>query len=129
MRKLELFPERQLINRIQANDRSVLGELFVRYEKLITGYVTSHAGADADAQDMLQEAIVVLWQNVCSGKFEVRAKISTYLLGVVKNKWQVELRKRKKFEHQDTLDDRKDGTPSALDNIVAAERAAMVQHD
>ena len=123
---LELFPDRQLINRIKANDRSVLGELYVRFEKLIFGYVTQHGGSDDDAEDMLQEAIVVLWQNVCSGRFEQKAKIGTYLLAVARNKWHSELRKRRKMERDETLEDRADGNPDVLASIQAGESKQLL---
>jgi RNA polymerase sigma factor (sigma-70 family) len=122
MRKPELFPERQIVNRIKANDRSVLGELFTQYQRRVCAYVTRHTGSDDDAEDMLQEAIIVLWQNVCSGKFEQKARIGTYLLAVVKNKWRSELRKRKHLSRNGLSEDQPDENPDALNELEATER-------
>ena len=63
------FLDRDLIERIRANDREVLADLFIRYRKLVFGYVLRHGGDEHDAEDMLQEAIIVLWQKAASPDF------------------------------------------------------------
>ncbi len=105
----------------------VLGELFIRYEKLVCTYVTSHGGTDSDAEDILQETIIVLWQKVCSGDFELTSKLSTYLLAVAKNKWMAEMRKRSKIEAEELAADTPDGNPSSLDGVIEGERVEQVQ--
>lgn len=127
MIQVELFPERELVNRIRHNDRTVLGELFVRYRKLACSYVTANGGDEPDAEDMLQEAIIVLWQRVCSGQFELRAKLSTFIMGVVKNKWMSEMRKRQKIEKEARLSDVSDGEASLLDSVIEGERLERVR--
>jgi RNA polymerase sigma factor (sigma-70 family) len=44
---------------------------------------------------MLQDALVVLWENVARGDFDLTSKISTYVYSVVRNKWLREISKRK----------------------------------
>lgn len=122
MRKITFFPEKELLNRIQSNDRTVLGELFVRYERLVSSYVTSHGGDEADAEDMLQEAIIVLWQKVCAGNFELTSKLGTYILAIAKNKWRAEVRKRSRFDKGALSIATPDGNPSSLDDVLEAER-------
>ena len=126
MRKINFFPEQKLLNRIKSNDRTVLGELFVRYEKLVASYVSKHGGDQSDTEDMLQEAIIVVWQKVCSGKFELRSKLSTYILAIVKNKWSAEMRKRSKFS-EELPEDISDGNPSTLDGVIKEEEMATVR--
>jgi len=124
--KLKYFPDQQLIGRIRKNDRTVLAEIFTRYERLVIGYVRSHGGDETDAEDMLQEAIIVVWQRVCSGDFELTSKLGTYLLGIVKNKWSAELRKRSRIV-EETTDGSRDGNPSVLETIIRDEKREMVR--
>ncbi|MCH9006783.1 sigma-70 family RNA polymerase sigma factor [candidate division KSB1 bacterium] len=127
MLKVKFFPEQQFVNRIKSNDRGVLGELFVAHRKQVFSYVLANGGREADAEDMLQEAIIVLWQNVCSGEFELRSKLSTYLLAVAKNKWLAERRKRSKIADTELPVEKSDGKPSALQQVIADEDTAMVR--
>lgn len=127
MGKFGFFPEREFINRIRSNDRTVLGELFVRYKKLVFSYIKTHGGADADAEDMLQEAIIVLWQKVCSGRFELTSKLGTYILAVAKNKWMAEMRKREKISGEELPAEHGDGKLSTLDEVIEEEQNATIR--
>lgn len=127
MLKIDFFPEQQFINRIKSNDRAVLGELYVRYQKMVLGYVTANGGDAVDAEDMLQEAIIALWQNVCSGNFELKSKLSTYVLAIAKNRWRAEMRKRNKISDNPLPTETPDGNPSSLDDVIKGENIAAVR--
>lgn len=112
-----------IIGRIRANDRQVLGELFIKYEKLIVHHIQSHGGSRDDGEDILQESIIVLWQQVVSGQFELTSRLSTYLLAIAKNKWLAELRRRRRLVNENNADDLSDDKPSALEELVDDEYA------
>jgi len=104
-----------------------LGELFMRYKKLIFSHIQSHGGSEADAEDMLQEAIIVLWQKASSGAFELTAKPGTYLLAVAKNMWMAEMRKKKRLVDSEEVQDFNDGEESILDELVSEEKIGQVR--
>lgn len=128
MLKVKIFREQDLIERIQANDQTVLGEIFIRYEKMVYSYIKTHGGNDADAEDILQEALIVLWQNVCSGSFSLSSKLGTYLMGVAKNKWREELRKRRNFSSVEESRDFSNDDAGSLDLILTQEETNLVHH-
>ena len=96
MLKRFFLSDSETVERIRQNDRSILGELFIANQAPVTRFVKGNGGTRDDAQDMLQEAIIVLWQNVNKGGFSLSAKIGTYLFSIARNKWLAELRRRKK---------------------------------
>lgn len=110
-----------IIERIRANDRYVLGDLFIKFEKLIVHHIQSNGGTRDDGADILQESIIVLWQQVVSGKFELTSRLSTYLLAIAKNKWLAELRRRRRLVNENIADDLSDDKPSALEQLVDDE--------
>ena len=121
MLKLNLRSDKRLIERIRSNDRQVLGELFVQNERMIASYVRTHGGSAADAEDILQETIIVLWQKVNSGSFQLTARVSTYLMAVARNKWMAEVRKRKRFVDGENSAEPLDEAASLLDSLIAEE--------
>jgi RNA polymerase sigma factor (sigma-70 family) len=60
-------------------------------------YIKDNNGSSDDAQDIFQDALVVLYKKVESGEFVLTVTLKTYLMAVVKNCWLQELRKRKKL--------------------------------
>jgi RNA polymerase sigma factor (sigma-70 family) len=123
----KLSDEQQLIERIRINDRAVLGEIFVRYEKMFYSYIQKHGGNEADAEDILQEAIIVLWQNVNTGKFTLTSRLGTYLMGIGKNKWLVEIRKRKRVVYKEYDNHLADNNPSSLEKLLTEEKIQLVR--
>jgi len=126
MLKRIFLSDKEIIKRIKANDRTILGELFVTNEKIITGYIKNNGGSKSDVQDLLQEAIIVLWQNVNAGRFELNAKVSTYLFAIAKNKWMAEMRRRKRYDHNiESIEKRTDGQ-NTLESIIDDEQKNLI---
>ena len=119
--------DREFIQRIKANDRTVLGELFMKYQRMISVYVLKNGGDKNDAEDIIQETIIVLWQKVNSDSLQLTVKLGTYLLAIAKNKWMAELRKRRKISPQDISENISNGNPSSLDNLVNEEKIEYVR--
>jgi RNA polymerase sigma factor (sigma-70 family) len=126
MLKRIFLSDKEIVRRVKANDRSILGDLYVTNERMIAGYIKNHGGGKSDIQDLLQEAIIVLWQNINAGRFEVKSKISTYLFAIAKNKWMAEMRRRKKLEYESAgLENKTDGNDS-LDKIIEDEQKIRI---
>ena len=125
--RLNFFSDQRIVERIRENDRQVLGELFIRYEKMVNRYVVSNNGSRDDAEDVLQEAIIVLWQKVNGGGFELRSRLSTYIMGIVKNKWLAELRRKSRHTGETEQEQSIDENPGGLDIMLSNEQAERVR--
>jgi RNA polymerase sigma factor (sigma-70 family) len=50
-------------------------------------YVLANGGSRQDAQDIFQEALVILDRNVREGRYEARSALSTYFVAIAKWRW------------------------------------------
>jgi len=50
-------------------------------------YVLANGGSQQDAQDIFQEALVILDRNVREGRYEARSALSTYFVAIAKWRW------------------------------------------
>ena len=128
MRLFAADSEKVLIERIRANDRTILSELFLRYQKMVEGYIRNNGGSADDAEDLLQEAIVVLWQKAAQPDFSLTAKVSTFVMAVAKNKWLAELRKRRRISDSEPDQEPVSEDPSSLDLVLEAEKVERVRN-
>lgn len=83
----------RLLERLREGRKEALLELYKSNQAMVKQYILRNQGSLEDAEDLLQEALVVLWQNVHKAEFALTARISTYLMAVVKNKWLKNLSK------------------------------------
>ncbi|MDI1232921.1 MAG: sigma-70 family RNA polymerase sigma factor [bacterium] len=79
-----------------------LFKLLYKFAKPLKKWVKSNSGSDADAEDVLQDAMIVFYQLINRPAFELSAKPETLLFSIGKKIWYNQLRKNKQIPF-DTL--------------------------
>jgi RNA polymerase sigma factor (sigma-70 family) len=95
--------DQQWLERLQSGDQEVLVLLYKRNHSMIRSYVLKNQGRDEDAEDLLQDALIVLWQKAQQGNFVLSSKLSTYIMAVCKNLWLKRLGKQQRMEGEDKI--------------------------
>lgn len=123
-----LTGDTRILDRIKKGDEQALVMLYESNRKPIANLISRNNGTRDDADDVLQESLVVLWERVRSGRFEQQARISTFLYATARNVWFSRLRRRGR-EVAGDLDpeEQSDAAPSALEALVATEQADLVR--
>jgi RNA polymerase sigma factor (sigma-70 family) len=123
-----LHTDARILDLIRKGDEEALVMLYEANRRPILSYVTRNRGTEDDAEDMLQESLVVLWERVRSGQFEYTAKLSTFIYGIVKNIWSRRLaRLRKEIPTEVDPEEHSDGELSILDDLIETEQAKLVR--
>jgi len=124
---LFLTDDARILDLIREGDEEALVTLYRTNRKAVTAYVCRNDGTADDAEDMLQDALIVLWERVRSGKFEYAARLSTFIFATVKNMWLRQLA-RKKREQPGSIDAETaaDGEQSVLDEMIESEQARRI---
>lgn len=95
--------EEQVLSRLRDGDKNVLVGLYKANFSMVRSYVAKNNGSTEDAEDILQDALVVLWQNVRKPDFVLSSKISTYIMAVVKNLWLKQLSKNGRMTGEENI--------------------------
>lgn len=125
---LFLDTERRLLERIAAGDDRALGSLYESNWKVIHSYVVRNRGTTDDARDMLQEALVVLWERVRGGRYEQTARIGTFLYATVRNMWLRRLARSARETTEAAPGDPPADDPSPLEELMESEAAMLVRN-
>jgi RNA polymerase sigma factor (sigma-70 family) len=122
-----LTNDAKILDLIRKGDEEALVTLYDSNRRPIVTLVMRNNGSADDAEDVLQESLIVLWERVRAGKFEYKAKLSTFIYATAKNLWSQRLR-RKGREIAGGLDPdgQENPDPSPLENLIASEQAALV---
>jgi RNA polymerase sigma factor (sigma-70 family) len=128
-RLLFLNDDARVLDMIRNGEEKALVLLYESNKKMISAFIARNNGTHDDYEDMLQEALVVLWERVRAGRFEYSSKLSTFLFGTVKNIWLRRLAKAKREIPTDLQsDDQADPTGSVLDTLIENEETAAVRN-
>jgi RNA polymerase sigma factor (sigma-70 family) len=124
---LFLHQDAKLLHLIRMGDEEALVTLYSANRRPVTALVMRHHGSLDDAHDVLQEAVVVLWERVRQGKFEARAKLSTFIFATAKNIWLRRLARQRREMPTDLQESAEPSSdPSPLDEMVETETARRV---
>jgi RNA polymerase sigma factor (sigma-70 family) len=79
---------------LRDGDNEILRVLYKKYYHSVLKLVVNNSGSSDAAQDVYQEAIIVLYENVKKPGFELHCQLQTYIYSVAKRIWLKQLQKQ-----------------------------------
>lgn len=80
-------PDTMLLQQLREEKDAPFELLYKTCFPPIAAYITQHRGSTADAEDVFQEAIIVLVHKLRQPGFALSASLKTYLFAIAKNTW------------------------------------------
>jgi len=77
----------EVILGILNNSESVLKRLYVAYFPMVLQLIINNNGTPDDAKDIYQEAIIILYNKIKAGDFELSSKLKTFIYSVCRRLW------------------------------------------
>ena len=87
--------ETDLLDQLKTEDSSSFKLLYELSFPSVASYVRQNQGNNQDAEDVFQEAIIVLFQKVRNPEFVLSSSLKTYLYAISKNLWLKHIRDNK----------------------------------
>lgn len=89
--------ERQLLEGLARNDRKAVEAIYRDHYNMVQSLIINNNGSTDDARDVFQEAMIVLYEKVRSGHFELNCQIKTYVYSVCRRIWLKKLQQQNRF--------------------------------
>lgn len=80
-----------------SNYETVFNKIYTEYYFTVERFVVRNNGNKSDAQDLFQEAAIILFKKLEEDHFMLTAKLKTYLMAIAKNLWYKKIRDQKEF--------------------------------
>ncbi|MDD8017765.1 MAG: sigma-70 family RNA polymerase sigma factor [Bacteroidota bacterium] len=122
-----LNDDARILDLMKKGDEEALVTLYQSNRKMVTSFVLRNSGTSDDAEDLLQEAVIILWERVREDRFEYSSKLSTFIYATAQNLWRRRLARMKKeisVEFDEKIEANDD--PSILDELVENERSKTI---
>ena len=91
-----MLSDAEILDHIRRGEKQMLVRLYDRNRSSVRNLLRQNNGNESDAEDILQEAVIVLWQQAQKKEFFLTAKMDTFIYSIARNLWLKELRRRKK---------------------------------
>ena len=92
---MQPLTDSDLIQQLKTEENAFFGLLYRFYFPSVSSYVRKNMGNNEDAEDIFQEAILVLLNKVRQTDFVLTSSLKTYLFAISKNLWLKRLRDNK----------------------------------
>jgi RNA polymerase sigma factor (sigma-70 family) len=93
----EEIHEKLLLQGLARNDTKAIETIYKEHFNVIQAMVINNQGSADDAKDIFQEAIIVLYEKVQSGSFELNCQIRTFIYAVSRRLWLKRLMHQNRF--------------------------------
>ena len=87
--------QQQIIKGIATGDKKTLTAFYTHNFPAVKAYVQLNKGKLEDAEDVFQEALVLIYQKLNKGELQLRTSIHAYCYGICKNIWRNRLKANK----------------------------------
>src|SRR5437879_11837482 len=71
--------------------------LYVAYFAMVLQLIINNSGTPDDAKDIYQEAIIVLYNKIKKGDFELNSKLKTFIYSVCRRLWLKRLNQMNRY--------------------------------
>ncbi len=89
--------DNEVILGILNNSDNILKRVYVAYFPMILKLIINNSGTSDDAKDIYQEAIIVLYNKIKNGDFELTSKLKTFIYSVCRRLWLKRLTQMNRF--------------------------------
>ena len=79
--------DNEIILGILNDSKEILNRLYKNYFPMVLQLVLNNNGNEDDAKDVFQECVIVLYNKVKNGNFELNSKLKTFIYSVCRRLW------------------------------------------
>ncbi len=120
--------DHKIVSLIQEGLSSKAFQYLYKHFPMVRKMVISKGGKKEDAEDIYQEALIILCRKVKQTDFVLTSKLSTFLYSICALLWKEELKKRQKFEYVDFhIDMDRASEESILETMETEDRMRIAE--
>lgn len=122
----------EVILGILNNSETILRRFYVAYFPMVLQLIINNNGSADDAKDIYQEAVIVLYNKVKAGDFELSSKLKTFIYSVCRRLWLKRLTQMNRYggdirDFEDFLPTAEDEDDHAGKDIEFGKMAGALQ--
>lgn len=89
--------EKALLEGLASSDKKAIETIYQENFNTVQALIINNNGSSDDAKDIFQDAIIVLYEKLRSGGFELNCQIKTFLYSVSRRLWLKRLQQQNRY--------------------------------
>ena len=84
--------DKEIVDGVRKNERKAVEFLYKLNRESFFNYVRMNSGSDDEAKDILQDAVIILYEKIIEDKLALTSSLKTYLTAICQNLWLKKLK-------------------------------------
>jgi RNA polymerase sigma factor (sigma-70 family) len=93
------YTDESILEGLKKRDREVIRYVYKEYYPTIKFLIITNSGSDTDAEDVFQDAMVIIYKKITDNKLILTSSFKTFLYSICRNLWLQRL-DRKLFSYE-----------------------------
>jgi RNA polymerase sigma factor (sigma-70 family) len=125
--KQNKYSDQEIVDGILHQDKDVLLFIYSHNFNSIKKYVIDNNGAENDARDIFQDALIVIFEKIRNNDLKLTSSFDTYIYAIAKHHWLRNLRQQQARSVDDVkCDDLEMIEPGINEQLIQAEKKKLV---
>ena len=95
----------EILDGIRSKKSNVLQLVYKENYPVVENFILRNSGKSVDAEDIFQETIVIIYRRIINDKIKLDCSFNTFLFSITKILWHEELRRKKKLNEKQLIDE------------------------
>ena len=118
----------QIIEGIIKGDEAIIKAFYKKNLPYVRKYILHYQGSTKDVEDVVQEALMLLYYKLKNKELILQKSIHAYFIGVCKNMWRSQWRKQQLFTYSDwVLEQLEDPEAGIIETMTLQNQQALYQ--
>ncbi|MDP4208807.1 MAG: sigma-70 family RNA polymerase sigma factor [Bacteroidota bacterium] len=94
--KRDNYTDQEILTGIKHQNSEIMMFIYQKNFRSVRHYIEQNNGSDKDAEDLFQDALILIFHKVREGSLVLTSSFNTYIFSIVKKNWLKQLDKRKR---------------------------------
>lgn len=87
MNDQKIHSDQRYIEALLSNDSTVIREIYQKYSGKVIAFIKKNSGDEADARDIIQETLIVIYRQAYEKRLELTCPFEAYFFLLCKRRW------------------------------------------
>jgi RNA polymerase sigma factor (sigma-70 family) len=97
------FSDEALLKGLKSKRTDCIRHLYKEFFPLVKSIVERNSGNHEDAEDVFQDALIIIYEKIMSDSISLQCSLKTYFFSICKNIWMQRLDRKWRLLYQDEL--------------------------
>lgn len=120
------YTDQEILKGINTQNSAILTYLYQQNFRSVKKYIEDNSGSETDAEDVFQDALVVVYERIRKGDLILTCGFGTFLFAIAKTQWLGILRQRKRRNVvTDDCDNILNNDTDIYEDLIQAEKKKL----